>query len=252
MIPLLLVSSLLVQLATAAPTNTTSEVPYSDATSNYRSVWSILGTCAVTLFICIWNAIHPNIIAQGKCPCASALYQGALMLMTLFVPEFTVARACTEWVYARRIERDFHEYRWTPTHGFFSLMGGFVLDDGTKRTTLRPCNHLEHLRDGKLVNQDITAEEIDDKSKSDGLAKVILGLQLSWFVLQVIVRGTNHLAITLVEIDTLAMTAVTFPLFFFWWNKPMAPKRPHTLRLKLSQDVPAIHRFVKNLAYRRR
>ncbi|KIJ07202.1 hypothetical protein PAXINDRAFT_103058 [Paxillus involutus ATCC 200175] len=243
MIPLLLTASLLVQLVAAASTNTTSssECPACNATScNYRSVWSILGSCALTVFICTWNVIHPNILFRGRR--ASTLYQGTLMLTSLLAPEYAVSRAFTEWMYARKIKHDFREYNWTLSHSFFALMGGFVLSDGTP---LRPKDHLEYLKNESFVNPDITEEEIADRSKSDGLAKVILVLQLSWFILQVVVRGTHHLAITLVEIDTLAMAALSIPMFFFWWNKPMAPRRPHILYLKdtsLLKDAREMHR----------
>ncbi|KAF8843539.1 hypothetical protein BDN67DRAFT_964358 [Paxillus ammoniavirescens] len=244
MIPLLFASSLLVQLAAAASTNTSSECPACDVTSSdYRSVWSILGSCALTLVICTWNAIHPNIVFQRK-RYTAALYRLALILFALVAPEFAVARAYTEWIYAHKIQKDFHEYHWTLTHGFFSLMGGFALHDGTRRMKLHPDDHLQYLKKGTIMNPDITEEEVDDKSKSDGLTKAILVLQLLWFILQVVVRGTNHLAITLVEIDTLAMAALSLPLFFFWWSKPMAPKRPHILHLKptsVLQNAPQTH-----------
>ncbi|KIJ08444.1 hypothetical protein PAXINDRAFT_88838 [Paxillus involutus ATCC 200175] len=214
MIPPLLVSSFLVQLAVAAPTNSSSE-PTDDA-SNYRSVWSILGSCAVTLLICTWHVIHPNIDHRRRNWYLAAVDKVNTLLYTLLAPEFAVARACTEWMYACKIQQDFHEYQWTQTHGFFALMGGFVLHGG--RTPLRPSDHLEYLKNRRFVNPDVTEEEIADRSKSDGLAKAILILQLSWFILQVIVRGTNHLAITLVEIDTLAMAALSIPMFFFWWT----------------------------------
>ncbi|KIJ07553.1 hypothetical protein PAXINDRAFT_90216, partial [Paxillus involutus ATCC 200175] len=80
--------------------------------------------------------------------------------------------------------------------------------------------------------------------------------QLSWFVLEVIVRGWNHLPITLVEVDTLALAALSLPLFLFWWNKPVAPNTRHIFYLKeavpaVPQDAPNTSRFVINAIYQR-
>ncbi|KAF8836246.1 hypothetical protein BDN67DRAFT_984058, partial [Paxillus ammoniavirescens] len=69
--------------AQAASTNATCECPAPNPTSsNYRSVWSILGTCALTLLICIWNAAYPN-ITHEKSWYKIALYRGALGLSAL-------------------------------------------------------------------------------------------------------------------------------------------------------------------------
>ncbi|KAF8834548.1 hypothetical protein BDN67DRAFT_975948 [Paxillus ammoniavirescens] len=217
MLPPFLVFALLVPLAEAqaASTNATCECPAPNPTSsNYRSVWSILGTCALTLLICIWNAAYPNIIHE-KSWYKVVLYRGALGLSALVTPEITSMRAHSEW------------QRWTRAHGFFALMGGFILQDGREKELLSTRGALERLRDGKIVNPKITKKEIRDRSKSDGLGNALLVLQLSWFILQVIARAANNLAITLVEIDTLALATLSLPLFCFWWSKPMAVECPH-------------------------
>ncbi|KIJ08363.1 hypothetical protein PAXINDRAFT_88943 [Paxillus involutus ATCC 200175] len=225
MLPLLLVFSLLVvQLASAAPTNAASEspAPAPDPTSsNYRSVWSILGTCALTLIICIWKTSFPN-ITHEESRYKVVLYRVALGLVALVTPEITTMRAYSEWRHAGRIKGDFSDQQWTRTHGFFALMGGFILQDGRKQGLLSTRKALKCLRHEKLVNPKITEKEISDRSKSDALGNVLLVLQLSWFILQVIARAANDLAITLVEIDTLTLAALSLPLFFFWWSKPMA------------------------------
>ncbi|KIJ08922.1 hypothetical protein PAXINDRAFT_172717 [Paxillus involutus ATCC 200175] len=229
MLPLLLVFSLLVQLAGAAPTNAASEspVPAPDPTSsNYRSVWSILGTCALTLIICIWKTSFPNITHEPS-RYKVVLYRVGLGLVAIVSPEITTVRAYSEWRLAGEIQKEFSDRGWTRTHGFFALMGGFLLQDGTRQELLRATDGLARPRGEVIVNPKITKEEIRDRSKSDGIGNALLVLQLSWFILQVIARGANDLAITLVEIDALALAVLSLPLFFFWWSKPMAVERPH-------------------------
>ena len=115
---------------------------------------------------------------------------------------------------------------WTTTHSYFVLMGGFALqdDEGTREIDFR--DFLSLVDAGDIVNPVVTKDEIKDKSTSDALTKAILIVQLSWFVTQVAARLINHLAVTLVELDTVCMALLTFPLIFFWWGKPRCPRYP--------------------------
>ncbi|KIJ14009.1 hypothetical protein PAXINDRAFT_100364 [Paxillus involutus ATCC 200175] len=233
MLPLLLLFSLMVHLAGAAST----ECPATDpACSNYRSVWNIISTCAFTLIICIWNATYPN-ITLGERWYKVVFYRAALALLALVTPEVTIVRAYSEWRYAGQIRGDFSSQQWTRAHGFFALMQGFNLQDGTRRQLLKTRDDLICLREGKIINPKITKEEIHGRSKSDGLRNTLLALQLSWFILQVITRATNHLAITLVELDTLALAVLSLPLFFFWWSKPMEVECRHVFYSSTSSSA---------------
>ena len=71
-----------------------------------------------------------------------------------------------------------------------------------------------------------TEEEIKDRGKSDWLAKSLVLLQTSWFVIQSIARAKEHLPITHLEIVTLAYAAMNFVIYIFWWNKPLNINRP--------------------------
>ena len=125
---------------------------------------------------------------------------------------------------------------WTITHGFFIVMGGFHLfERGSKKTMKSP-------EDGKPLHplgvEDLcspdkyepfsipTEEEIEDKAKSNWLAKFLVLLQTSWFVTQCIARGIEHLPLTHLEIVTLAYAAMNFAIYSFWWYKPHNVNRP--------------------------
>ena len=71
-----------------------------------------------------------------------------------------------------------------------------------------------------------TKAEIEDKGKSDWLAKSLVLLQTSWFVMQCIARAIEHLPITHLEIVTLAYAAMNFVIYIFWWNNPLNVNRP--------------------------
>ena len=80
-----------------------------------------------------------------------------------------------------------------------------------------------------------TEEEIKDKGKSDWLAKSLVLLQTSWFVMQCIARAVEHLPVTHLEIVTLAYAAMNFVIYVFWWNKPLNVNRP--VRVFRKSDV---------------
>lgn len=76
--------------------------------------------------------------------------------------------------------------------------------------------------EGKIMFPTITEEEIQDRSKGDGLTKVIAISQTTWFVMQSIARHVQGLVVTELEILTLAFATLNVVMYFFWWNKPLA------------------------------
>ena len=125
------------------------------------------------------------------------------------------------------------------THGFFIIMGGFHLFKRSSEETHNddrciseeddePLHPLEE--SGLLGYSESftmpTEAEIDDRGKSNWLAKFLVLLQTSWFVMQCIARGIEHLPVTHLEIVTLAYAAMNFVIYVFWWNKPLNVNRP--------------------------
>ena len=135
------------------------------------------------------------------------------------------------------------DLQWSKTHGFFIIMGGFHLfKRGSKRTSDKPISHEEDTPLHPLAAYDLygdntldidfssftvpTEAEIKDKGKSDWLAKSLVLLQTSWFIMQCIARAIEHLPVTHLEIVTLAYAAMNFVIYVFWWNKPLNVDRP--------------------------
>ncbi|KAG1730952.1 uncharacterized protein EDB91DRAFT_737689 [Suillus paluster] len=116
---------------------------------------------------------------------------------------------------------------WKLTHGFFAWMGGFMLYvDDKPRAPLTPTELLHFVRERYVDMPIITEADIEDKSKDDGLSKAIAIIELVWFVLQLIARFVQKLPITLLEIDTLAVTALICFSYCVWWKKPKDVRRP--------------------------
>ena len=84
-----------------------------------------------------------------------------------------------------------------------------------------------------------TEAEIKDRGKSDWLAKSLVLLQTSWFVMQCIARAIKHLPVTHLEIVTLAYAAMNFVIYVFWWNKPLNVDRPVRVFRKSGESEPS-------------
>ncbi|KAI9567948.1 hypothetical protein HD554DRAFT_1991439, partial [Boletus coccyginus] len=175
-----------------------------DASS--RSIWSILGSCALTLLICIWLAIHPDIPPheQGWNSLLAWCRRLVIGIISFIAPEVVVCIAAGEWqgVLDTRHLTDLPEkgYDWSMTHSYFAQMGGFVYcDDKGSLREIDSREFLELCEANKIANPLITVQEIKDKSKADAVGKVILGFQLLWFTLQVSVRHFSGLTVTLVD-----------------------------------------------------
>ena len=84
-----------------------------------------------------------------------------------------------------------------------------------------------------------TEAEIKDRGKSDWLAKSLVVLQTSWFVMQCVARGIKHLPVTHLEIVTLAYAAMNFVIYVFWWNKPLNVNRPVRVFRRSGESEPS-------------
>jgi len=106
------------------------------------------------------------------------------------------------------------------------IMGGFHYFEGSDKardqySAVHPLTHQDVV--SMLRNKTLslpTEEELQNQSKSDGLAKAIVLFQTLWFVAQCIARHFENLPTTELEIVTLAYTAIYVGIFIAWWDKP--------------------------------
>jgi hypothetical protein len=111
---------------------------------------------------------------------------------------------------------------WSMTHGYFIQMGGFMLYEGTTPKQVLTAEHMESLlSEGRIIFPDIDEDEIQDRSKGDGLSKFLVIVQTSWFVAQCITRKTQGLITTELELATLAFAVLNGAMYFLWWKKPL-------------------------------
>ena len=104
-------------------------------------------------------------------------------------------------------------------------MGGFTYFDGEVECVLDFDQFCKLLGSESGVPQvsfpTITAAEIQDKSRGDFLSKAIVILQSLWFIIHCIARGKQGLALTELELVTLALASLNGVMYYFWWYKPL-------------------------------
>ncbi|KAM0434014.1 hypothetical protein ACHAPT_003958 [Fusarium lateritium] len=62
--------------------------------------------------------------------------------------------------------------------------------------------------------------EINDKSKSDGLVRCLAIMQVLWLVAQLVVRYVKAVTFSALEVSTLAFSACAFIIYLSEWSKP--------------------------------
>ncbi|KAJ3481604.1 hypothetical protein NLI96_g7547 [Meripilus lineatus] len=329
-------------------------------------------SCVSTIFLCTWVAFHPNIPGPDEPKWKVIRRRIGCMIGGILAPEIYVLLAARQFIAARRFAKTYRGLGWTLTHGFFALMGGFMIyDDKTadkigfhdplvidftrdfislqgfehrlaaqdgesssgssltqgfvhilaalehsrddfrtyrialaavaghpgphiddcirqvvwyntqltnRRMTAILSKNLEYERDRRLLKRILTfskalagineitdyadtteisdgtkgsasshvpdpafenslvprinEQDIQDKSKSDMLTKTIALFQVAWFILQLCARYHENLAITELEVLTLAFCILNFATYALWWKKPFAVARGYAIRWK--------------------
>lgn len=234
---------------------------------NGRGTGDLLASCLLTLGMCVWSALHLNIPEKNETRKSYWLRNLRWVTLGVFVPELVVLAAWRQWTSAKSLSSSVHELLedqessndlsrtsstasyaakatgksgWTLVHSHYAGMGGFAVDvesDETEkapylpphvtRLTLTTHGVLLLARCGHLPYLDIS--DLNDKSKTDGLAKAIVMLQATWMLAQTIGRLTVDLPVSLLEVNTLGHVSCAFIIYLLWWNKPREVYEPTIL-----------------------
>ena len=106
-----------------------------------------------------------------------------------------------------------------------------LFEGDTARGVLSRKEFSKLLGERKIEFPNVTVEEIEDRSKSDGFSKTIALGQTLWFVAQCIARRSQHLDLTLVELLTLSLAVLNGLMYYLWWNKPLDVRCPIRVNL---------------------
>jgi len=191
-----------------------------------RSLGDIVRSCIVTILLCTWVSMHPNIPSPDERWPRLALRRVGLMLLALFVPEAVIGWALRQRGAAAELAKKHRRDGWTITHGFFATMGGFMEYEGNRPIRVLLPEELEsYSLTGNGDFPRISKADIEDKSKGDAISKGVVIFQTGWFVIQCIARGAQGLPITELELVTVAFAALNFVIYLLWWDKPLHVQR---------------------------
>ncbi|KAF7370009.1 hypothetical protein MSAN_00630900 [Mycena sanguinolenta] len=184
---------------------------------NSRTLFSIVWTCLATIFACTWVSVHPNVPPPNQSRLQLFWRRLKMMLIAMIAPEIMVSFAARQFFASRELANI--------RRPSFFCMGGFVSPTGKPIATRRQLKY----HNGSVLQEairNVNEEEIMDKSKGDALSKGIALLQGLWFIVQCAARAHQRLAITQLEVATLAFTVVNIFTWLLWWNKPLDVHRP--------------------------
>ncbi|KAJ6115166.1 hypothetical protein N7486_000944 [Penicillium sp. IBT 16267x] len=140
-----------------------------------RGTWSILSTCSLTIILCCWSSVYPNIPSRSDGAFRQRLGKIYLFCIGLLGPEFLLVIALGQWSSARKSLKKFHHAgyeKWTMIHAFFADMGGFVLESpGSELFPIDAEQLFQLINAGYVPCPDLEAEDMEDKSKSDSMAR---------------------------------------------------------------------------------
>jgi hypothetical protein len=201
-----------------------------------RGTLGLLYSCGLTIFICCWSSLHMNVPGDVGSKVTRFGRQLKWMLICIVAPEFLASIAMMEFLDARALAAEFANIpqlaEWSLVHGFLLSMGGISLQTACGRYFRPPMEHfLDLVKNGKVEVTGISKEDIEDKSKSSGIAKALTLVQILWFALGVLVRGIQHMPITTLELFTIAIIFCSILTYAFWWHKPRDVQRPFTFKL---------------------
>ena len=152
------------------------------------------------------------------------------MLVTLILPKILLGKALGDLSAARRSPNslitlkidqghplsDAEISNWTLSHAYYSDMGGFCFRTSSLRSDGKDCQ-LQYITADDLLKlrakghiarlPSITEHEIKDKSNGDCIVKAMAVIQVSWLVIQVMLRATRNFPISQLEITACAFAA---------------------------------------------
>jgi hypothetical protein len=132
------------------------------------------------------------------------------------------------------VDRENERQEWTMTHSFYVVMGGFAIDWKSWHFIRSKLAHVTLRTRGFAVLAEYSLEKIpdlpkshiQDKSKANDLAKLLVCGQTIWFCCQSLSRLSQGFTISLLELNTFAHAICALLSYIFWWEKPLDIAEP--------------------------
>ncbi|KAH8892410.1 hypothetical protein GQ53DRAFT_861664 [Thozetella sp. PMI_491] len=245
-------TTLLVSPGSGFPTAPTGRLGWV-ASPGQRGTIDIIYACLLMLFVSVWTILHPNIPAKDDSYRRVVMSKIIWAFLGIFSPEMVASFAAAQWKEARKDVRDMAELRvegWTMAHAYYANSGGFLLSSPDYPPFPVNSKSIYYLyKNGWITLPDISQEDIWDRSKSDIFTKVFALMQIVWLLLQTLVRAAQGLAITPLEMFTVAFIPPTILTAFFWASKPQNVNR--AIAIPMQRPVAEVLRTADDSAARR-
>ncbi|TFK73689.1 hypothetical protein BDN72DRAFT_813950 [Pluteus cervinus] len=202
--------------------------------ADLRNLGEVVWSCLLTIFACVYQAVHPDVPDVDDVDKFAKRVVGTVL--ALGAPEFIIYYAIRQRsgakIVADRVNEVVPSLGWEETQGHFAQMGGFASREDKEK--LLPATLIQLLKDGRLDIEELESvkkKDILDKSKGDWLAKGLVALQTTWFVLECLARLQQKLPLLELEVATLAFATLNVFTYILWWSKPLNVDRPIFLRV---------------------
>ncbi|KAF8534665.1 hypothetical protein BDD12DRAFT_755635, partial [Trichophaea hybrida] len=185
-----------------------------------RGTISLLWSCVITCGLCIWTAVHPNIIPKQSAT-GRNIYKAVYMLVATLLPEFVVAIAIIEWIEAATIYCKLRNMRWDMKdiklkRCIFVVMGGISAKAGKKTYTIEPDRFVKLAKAGAIRSRILKNATTADKGNSSNIAKLLVCVQIGWLMIGTATRKAVGLPITLLEIHVVIQVVFAMVMYGFW------------------------------------
>jgi hypothetical protein len=205
-----------------------------------RGTLDIVWSCISTLFICLWSMLHLNVPSQKDTFWNIFWRKARWLLLGVLAPEVPMLFACGQWASAKRsvkAMRDlgFDEDEWSTEHAYYADSGGFELRTADSEAIPITGKQVHYLIEHNIIAlPKVTKKEIWDKSNADKVAKFLACFQTGWLTTQTIARAIQHLAITPLELSSIALALTSLTTLWYWLQKPLDVETPTVIHTEKS------------------
>lgn len=201
-----------------------------------RGTWSIIWSSLVTISLCTWSALHlsvPKYHERWKLVLRRCKY----FLIALLAPEAILIFSLQSYVDARNAVLELQQFggpQWTMVHAQFLMGEGFkvIEQDSTSDPEYDPVKFRQLVRWGVVDSPPVSSDELQSRSKSDWLVKVIAILQILYFASQTVFRALQHIQVTPLEILVVSFIFCSLLSYTFNWSTPQDVEYPIIVRLR--------------------
>ena len=148
--------------------------------------------CFITLGLCVWTAVHLNVVTD---PSRWRLFamKAAWAFLGIFTPEIVLWVSVQQYFEARSVQAEIQSIRdelrpesvdeaISMRSASFIVMGGYVLDVAPEDRnvlplTIPPKTFIALYKEGKIQDPVLDAKHMDDKTKAGAVGKFVVCIQ---------------------------------------------------------------------------